>query len=864
MGSWRGRSSLANGGSTHIRRADSLSQREPQGIWGAQHGRGDQFRSAVNSLKQIAEFGGLVDMVATTVTRTALILLLTCSGASAWAVQQQSAQSKETELPQGIAPADVARYRADDQRLRASDPEASDCTNTPAALGQTERSVLTHEEGCSDAGPPVLFHMDGWVGTGYYGQGPEVHLNMRGNAFSWDPDTYSVHRYWGDASTEGEASGSSIHGHFNADIDWVSEFLGAPSNWFSGNLAIYIRGPAGTPYSFERTDTGVVSVAAPDGCTDQGPSVWARWNQTDAGGGLWCGTESNDVNDSYGASGTTSGTPCFFDEYPGVEYHRVHYGHTSAYTWENNGAQEDRRAICHVDVDMNASAYINRGEPPVADIESADTTFVLVGVPAICTSASYDPDGGAIEHHWTAESAAETHGESEPEFRSRWDSAGTFLVTLRVLDCDGRSGHDQTTVVVREHACDGDFVVSLNESHGDRYSARQKFRVLGFFFGNVPCCEYRQYRRDLTTVAGKPAPRDALDVLFGPSMKEDGTTFSALGLDGCDRRGRYGHRSDEPNCAADRYTPEPRATGYDYFCSDEAARTFSGANPWLWRVEFQARLARVSSDEFGCGEDEEESKASWEVCREWTGTQSVPCALPISAQAYTVLGRKLITLAAPSMGGETRLGFIFTDTGSDLGVSVVGETTRSPQDYRMRRAMGVSLELDGIKRTGHDGTVAPGANWTAVFSFERPQKLPKYVHVRVGGLDEHIEFDQALEPETSSRGGVPGHVAEFSTSREVPSLESAREVSVRCFRNPARGAAEFRCSVPPQEDCTLRIYRPDGRLVATQQFRSGSAAAQLVTWDGRDARGSLVAPGVYLAKLGVGTSGAATKFLYFH
>jgi flagellar hook assembly protein FlgD len=48
---------------------------------------------------------------------------------------------------------------------------------------------------------------------------------------------------------------------------------------------------------------------------------------------------------------------------------------------------------------------------------------------------------------------------------------------------------------------------------------------------------------------------------------------------------------------------------------------------------------------------------------------------------------------------------------------------------------------------------------------------------------------------------------------------------------------------------TLRVFRPDGALVADVLDRVMPVGAHRMTWDGRDARGQQVASGVYMCRL---------------
>lgn len=67
--------------------------------------------------------------------------------------------------------------------------------------------------------------------------------------------------------------------------------------------------------------------------------------------------------------------------------------------------------------------------------------------------------------------------------------------------------------------------------------------------------------------------------------------------------------------------------------------------------------------------------------------------------------------------------------------------------------------------------------------------------------------------------------------------------------NPSPGPTEFRFSLPSGSDAELTLFDAQGRRV--RELHSGWTAAQSVVkiWDGKDDRGTKVAPGMYLARL---------------
>ena len=67
--------------------------------------------------------------------------------------------------------------------------------------------------------------------------------------------------------------------------------------------------------------------------------------------------------------------------------------------------------------------------------------------------------------------------------------------------------------------------------------------------------------------------------------------------------------------------------------------------------------------------------------------------------------------------------------------------------------------------------------------------------------------------------------------------------------NPSRGEVAFSWTMPSAANARLTIVDLAGRTVRTLAGGSLAAGPQRVTWDGRDARGQVVRPGAYFARL---------------
>ncbi|MBD3162762.1 MAG: T9SS type A sorting domain-containing protein [Candidatus Eisenbacteria bacterium] len=81
------------------------------------------------------------------------------------------------------------------------------------------------------------------------------------------------------------------------------------------------------------------------------------------------------------------------------------------------------------------------------------------------------------------------------------------------------------------------------------------------------------------------------------------------------------------------------------------------------------------------------------------------------------------------------------------------------------------------------------------------------------------------------------------------------------FPNPASGAAEIRFDLPAAGPVRLSLFDPAGRRVAVLQDRSGEAGTHRLVWDGVDAGGRAIAPGVYFLRLDTETGSHARKLI---
>src|SRR5439155_14814786 len=81
--------------------------------------------------------------------------------------------------------------------------------------------------------------------------------------------------------------------------------------------------------------------------------------------------------------------------------------------------------------------------------------------------------------------------------------------------------------------------------------------------------------------------------------------------------------------------------------------------------------------------------------------------------------------------------------------------------------------------------------------------------------------------------------------------------------NPFHRETAIGFTLPQRSAITLAIYSANGRRVRTLASEVRAPGEYRQTWDGRDDRGALVSPGVYYARLRVGstTQGHTLVFL---
>lgn len=92
-------------------------------------------------------------------------------------------------------------------------------------------------------------------------------------------------------------------------------------------------------------------------------------------------------------------------------------------------------------------------------------------------------------------------------------------------------------------------------------------------------------------------------------------------------------------------------------------------------------------------------------------------------------------------------------------------------------------------------------------------------------------------------------------------VPAGRGLALAADPNPFVTATILRFTLENPDDVRLRILDAAGRVVSDLAARRFAAGAQAVAWDGRNARGERVAPGVYLAEIEAGGLRESAKLL---
>jgi hypothetical protein len=93
------------------------------------------------------------------------------------------------------------------------------------------------------------------------------------------------------------------------------------------------------------------------------------------------------------------------------------------------------------------------------------------------------------------------------------------------------------------------------------------------------------------------------------------------------------------------------------------------------------------------------------------------------------------------------------------------------------------------------------------------------------------------------------------------SAAAGAALALEAFPNPAREASTLRFRIAADGDARIALYDARGRRLREWDRPALAAGAHHVTWDGRDAAGRDVPPGLYFARLFAGGETREVKIL---
>lgn len=178
-------------------------------------------------------------------------------------------------------------------------------------------------------------------------------------------------------------------------------------------------------------------------------------------------------------------------------------------------------------------------------------------------------------------------------------------------------------------------------------------------------------------------------------------------------------------------------------------------------------------------------------------------------------------------------------------------------------------DIEGSVSSSAGGSFSPAQNLT-----QTPQTDERFVAIaprssngNVGILFQASATNQAGIAESQDRGTTPvlyvrriawleRHLSSSVVAVDPPAA-APRLSPLVVHPNPARGAVQFTAGAAMAGSAAL-VFTVDGRRLARLPLDQGRA-----TWDGRDSRGRLVAPGIYLVRV-EGERSAAARFMWLN
>lgn len=106
-----------------------------------------------------------------------------------------------------------------------------------------------------------------------------------------------------------------------------------------------------------------------------------------------------------------------------------------------------------------------------------------------------------------------------------------------------------------------------------------------------------------------------------------------------------------------------------------------------------------------------------------------------------------------------------------------------------------------------------------------------------------------------------GFVRNPGWTTDTPGAPSAPRLALTAGPNPSHGPVTLACALPAAGRVRLVLYDLRGARVTTMSDATLPAGSHSFQWDGRDAQGIAVAPGMYLARLEAGGAAVTTRII---
>lgn len=172
-----------------------------------------------------------------------------------------------------------------------------------------------------------------------------------------------------------------------------------------------------------------------------------------------------------------------------------------------------------------------------------------------------------------------------------------------------------------------------------------------------------------------------------------------------------------------------------------------------------------------------------------------------------------------------------------------------------------------------DGEIRARVSYDSGMNFERRLRVSDSGSVEPTGPSVSIDRNgqvAALWTDERLDGGPDVFADAAVVTTEVPEntvTSDGRAKDIALFDpapHPVRSGTSLSFALPEESGtsiATLTLYDARGRVVRELEARAGADRSGQVQWDGADAQGSPVAPGVYFARLTVGTESATRRIV---